>query len=68
MQWKIRESDRGFYAERGIQHSGGVEVGYMPGVTMPAFIVYESARFDTRKQAEKYIASRAKLTSKLQHI
>lgn len=60
MQWRIRESTRGFYAECGIQHNGSVEVGCMPGVTMPAFIVYESARFDTRKQAEKYIAMHTK--------
>lgn len=57
MVWKITESSHGgVVASYGEEHSGGVEVGYVPGVTMPAFIEYYSAHFDTKKQAERYIA------------
>lgn len=61
MEWRIRESGHGGYvAECGIQHSGGVHIPGIIGVTMPAFIVYDSARFDTKKQAQAYIRRRQK--------
>ena len=60
MEWRIRESSYGYVAERGLQHSGGVHVTGIIGTTMPVFIVYESARFDTKKQAQAYIRRRQK--------
>lgn len=60
MEWRIREASRGFYAELGEQHEGGEHIGGMNGATMPAFIVYESSRFDTKKEAEAYIRQRVK--------
>ena len=57
MEWRIRESSHGgVVASYGAAHSGGVEVGIKPGVTMPAFVPYYSARFDTKQQAENYIS------------
>lgn len=57
MVWEVRESGHGgVVASYGMRHPGGVEIGCKPGVTMPAFIEYFSMRFDTRKQAERYIA------------
>lgn len=56
MEWRIRESKRGFYAEYGGYVQPGTVAGFKPGFYMPAFIVSVSYRFDTRKQAEKYIA------------
>ena len=57
MEWRIRPHSRGGYAaERGCYHSGGVSVTSV-GVTMPAFIVYESAHFDTERQAKRFIKS-----------
>ena len=54
MEWKIRECSHGGYvAEYGTKHEGGARVGLM-GSTMPAFIVYRAARFDTKRQAEAY--------------
>ena len=58
MEWRIRESERGFYAEYGGYVRGGTPVGFKPGCYMPGFNVSESARFDTRKQAERYIKGR----------
>lgn len=56
MEWRIRESGHGgVIAEYGISHAGGVEIENRPGTTMPAFIAYYMSRFDTRKQAERYI-------------
>lgn len=56
MEWRIRESSHGgVVAEYGAPHTGGVEIGNRPGITMSAFIAYYSGRFDTRKQAERYI-------------
>lgn len=56
MAWRIRENARGeFVAEYGAKHSGGARVGFC-GATMPAFIVYRSINFTTKKQAENYIA------------
>ena len=56
MEWKITETSYGVKARYGNFHEGGVEVGYKPGVTMPYFIDYYSTYFDTRKQAELFIA------------
>lgn len=57
MEWRIRKSGHGgFVAEKGIPHKGGELSPHGLGYTMPAFIVYESANFDTRKQAENYIS------------
>lgn len=61
MEWRIRESSRGgFIAEYGAKIKSGVEAGYKPGCFMPAFIVYESVRFDTEKEAERHIKSKTK--------
>lgn len=58
MKWRIRESELGgFIVEKGIEIKGGTEVGYKLGCYMPAFIVYDYARFDTRQQAKEYIKS-----------
>ena len=54
METRIIESSHGGYVvQKGIQHEGGVEVGYMPGCTMRTFIVYESAHYDTLEEAKK---------------
>jgi hypothetical protein len=59
MEWRIRKSSRGgFVAEKGIPHEGGEKIPGILGFTMPAFIVYESANFDTEKQARAYIKRR----------
>ena len=58
MEWRIRESVNGFYAERGGYVQPGTEVGYKPGFLMPGFIVSESSRFDTKAEAEAYIAEK----------
>ena len=56
MEWRIRECSRGgVVLSFGCRHPGGVETGNKPGVTMPAFIEYFSAHFDTKKQAERYM-------------
>lgn len=56
MEWRIRESGHGgFVAEKGIYHKGGESFPGIIGVTMPAFIIYESATFETEKQAKNYI-------------
>ena len=56
MKWRIRESSHGGYvAERGISHEGDALAPSGIGYTMPAFIVYESRRFDTMAQARRYI-------------
>lgn len=58
MEWRIRESSHGGYvAEKGIEHKGGERIPGILGCTMPTFIVYESAHFNTLKQAQKYIAT-----------
>ena len=57
MEWRIRESSHGgFVASYGLPHVGGVSFENRPGVTMPAFIEYRSIRFETLKQAERYVA------------
>lgn len=56
MEWRIRESSHGGYvAERGIRYEGGDLAPSGIGYTFPAFIVYESMRFDTMAQARRYI-------------
>ncbi len=61
MEWRIRESGRGvFVAEKGIYHKGGETVPGIIGVTMPAFIVYESANFKTEREAKNYIKRRCR--------
>ena len=59
MEYRIRECGYGgFTVEKGIAHKGGERIPGMLGTTMPAFIVYESAHFDTKRQAEAYIRRR----------
>ena len=59
MEWRIRKSSHGgFVAEKGIHHEGGERITGVLGFTTPAFIVYESAHFDTEKQARAYITRR----------
>lgn len=56
MAWRIRENAHGeFVAEYGMRHDGGVQISAI-GATMPAFIVYRSINFETKKKAESYIA------------
>ena len=60
MEWRITENSRGgFNAEYGRYVKRGI-AGCKPGYFMPAFVVQESARFDTKRQAEHYIESRKK--------
>ena len=56
MEWRIRESSRGFYAEYGGYIKSGTAAEFKLGFYMPGFNVSESTRFDTKKQAENYIA------------
>lgn len=59
MEWRIRKSSRGgFVAEKDIPRKGSEKIPGILGFTMPAFIVYESANFDTEKQARAYIKRR----------
>lgn len=55
MVWKIRKSALGFVAEKGCEVKSGTPSPLGIGFLMPAFIVYESATFKTKRQAEKYI-------------
>ena len=56
MEWRIREaSDGSFHAEYGGYIESGIKTGFKPGFYMPGFRVQKSSRFDTRKEAEKYI-------------
>lgn len=56
MEWRIRKCPKGGYvAEYGTYHAGGVQIDNHPGVTMPAFIVYQAAWHETEKQAKRYI-------------
>lgn len=57
MEWRIRQSSRGWYAEYGAQVES-VEAGFKIGYLMPCFHVSESARFDTETEAKKYIAEK----------
>ena len=54
-EWRIRKSASGYYAEHGAKHNGGALGPSGIGYTMESFIVYVSARFDTEKEAERYI-------------
>lgn len=56
MEWRIIKGSRGDYvAQMGISHLGGASAPGGVGVTMPAFVVYDSARFDTLEEAKRYI-------------
>ena len=48
LTWRIVESKRGFHAQGGVEFKADES-------TNPGFVVYQSARFNTRRQAEKYI-------------
>lgn len=47
-----------FEYQAAIPHEGSEKIPGILGFTMPAFIVYESANFDTEKQARAYIKRR----------
>lgn len=53
MEYKIIESSRGGYTvQAGLTHKGGaMNPTGCPGVTMPAFIVYESCHCDSHREA-----------------
>ena len=56
MEWRIRkDAHGGFSVERGLNHKGGEKIPGVMGTTMPAFIVYESAHFDTDKQVKSFM-------------
>lgn len=60
MEWRIQDcSYGGVFAEYGAAHQGGYTFPGMPGVTLPAFIVYESVWFETRRKAEAFIRRRS---------
>lgn len=60
MEWRIRESGHGGYvAEKGIAVDHDVPSPDGIGFIMPTFIVHESARFDTEKQAKQYVKRKA---------
>ena len=52
MIWRIVESSTGFHTQRCVVT---LEKVPLTNRTIEQFTVYESARFDTRRQAEKYI-------------
>ena len=58
MEWRVRESSHGYYAERGSFVGENVPSLIGAGYFMPAFIVSESMRFNDRKSAERYIQKR----------
>lgn len=58
MEWRIRESSHGFYAEYGGYVQPNTEAGFKPGFYMPGFIVSTSFRFDTKAEAKAYIAEK----------
>lgn len=60
MEWRIVETTRGFDAQYGAYIKPQTAVGFIPGFFMQGFNVSESARFDTQRQAEKYIERRKK--------
>lgn len=63
IEWRIRESSHGgFYAELIGIPEPGILAGYKPGYIMGC-IEHESHRFNTRKQAERYV-ERSKRTWK----
>lgn len=61
MEYRIRECGRGgFTVDIGLKHKGGERITGMLGFTMPAFIVYESAHFDTKMRAQAYVRQKQK--------
>lgn len=59
MKWRIRKCGHGGYeAEKGMQTEPGTPAPSGIGYIMSAFIVYESAHFDTYCEAERYIKRR----------
>lgn len=54
MEWRIRQRDNGWVAEKGIKVESTPNP-FGPGYIMPAFIVYEMHSFQSEKQALKYI-------------
>ena len=59
MKWRIRKCGHGGYeAEKGMQTEPGIPAPSGIGCIMPAFVVYESAHFDTYYEAERYIEHR----------
>lgn len=56
MEWRIRETSRGFYAEHGVTNDGKDHNPFI----MSTFIVYESIRFDTLTKATQYVGRRSK--------
>lgn len=55
MTWRIRESGHGGYIVESGNYHGGVRSPHGNGYTMPGFLVYQSARFDTMAKAKKFI-------------
>lgn len=61
LEWRIRESGHGgFVAEYGAAISSEIEAPTGIGFLMPGFMIYESAHFDTKKQAQGYIKRQTK--------
>lgn len=54
MNWRIRKSSCGFYAERGMNVEES-ECALMPGFFMGSFVCDKSVRFDTLREAKAYI-------------
>lgn len=58
IEWKIRKCGYGNYvAEKVGIPQKGIEAGYVPGV-ITGTILYESCRFDTARQAERFVKQR----------
>ena len=59
MEYRIRKNGHGgFDVEKGLYHKGGERIPGILGATMPAFIVYASAHFDTERQAKSFVRKR----------
>lgn len=56
MEWRILKTNQGVYAELGMPNNGE---NHNPFI-VSQFIVYESHRFDTEKQAHRYIEKRGR--------
>ena len=57
MEKRIRKSSHGgFVAEWGIEHKGRTLAPNGIGYTMPAFIVYREAHYDTLEEAERAVS------------
>ena len=60
IKWEIvSHSDGSYTAQLVGRPEPGTPAGYKPGFMMGG-ILYESSRFDTRRQAEAYILRRSK--------